>query len=228
MKKRFAAGLTASVAFMLSPPVARAADFDPCSAVERLRYATGTARHLVFAVSAEYSSNEVVVTECGKQGGSWRAMSVTAGRAAFGGFAGDKREGDGRSPVGSFPVTEAFGVGNPGTRLPYRTLRNSGDCWSATPGRDYNEYYSGQCRQGDENLSAIMQQGPYRQAAVIDYNRPRAVPGRGSAIFLHVGGVTPTTGCISIPEDRLREIMRTLAVGDRVIMGPRPALFGES
>jgi L,D-peptidoglycan transpeptidase YkuD (ErfK/YbiS/YcfS/YnhG family) len=225
MKKRYAAGLAASVGLVLSPPVGRVAGFDPCSAVDRVRYPIGAARHLVFAVSSGYSSNEVVVTECGQRGGSWRAMTVTAGRAGAGGFAERKREGDGRSPVGSFPVTEAFGLGNPGTSLPYRTLRASGDCWSATPGRDYNEYYSGRCRPADEDLSAIMRKGSYRQAVVIDYNRPHAVPGRGSAIFLHVGGVTPTAGCVSIPEGKLREIMPTLVAGDRVIMGPRSALF---
>lgn len=221
MKKRYAAG----IALMLSAPVARVGGVEPCSAVARVRYPIGAARHLVFAVSSGYSSNEVVVTECGKSGGSWRAMSVTAGRAGSGGFAARKREGDGRSPVGSFPLTEAFGIANPGTRLPYRRLRESGDCWSATPGRGYNEHYAGRCRPGDEDLSAIMRSGPYRQAVVIDYNRPRAAPGRGSAIFLHVGGVTPTSGCISIPEGRLRAIMRTLAPGDRIVMGPGSALF---
>lgn len=229
MRKRNAAGLAISAGLVLSPAVPRAAADNPCQAVGQLRHTTGTARHLVFAISTGYSSNHVDVTVCAKRGGSWQPTMTTTGRAAAGGFTDSKQEGDDRSPVGSFPVTEAFGVANPGTRLPYRTLRASGDCWGATPGRaEYNEYYSGPCRDGDEDLSAIMQRGPYRQAMVIDYNRPRAVPGRGSAIFLHVGGVTPTTGCISIPEADVRAVMRTLAPGDRVVMGPRPALFRTS
>ena len=209
---------------------ARAASFDPCAAASHgaLRYPTGTARHLVFAVSPAYASNHVVVTECAWRGGGWAQVSATTGRAGTGGFAasGEKREGDGKTPTGSFTLTQAFGLGNPGTRLPYRTLRASGDCWGATPGAShYNDYYSGTCRSTDENLSAIARRGPYHQAVVIDYNRPNAVPGRGSAIFFHVGGVTPTAGCVSIAEPRLRAVMRTLVPGDRMIMGPRSVLF---
>lgn len=212
-------------------PAAQAQTFDPCSATNqgRLKYPTGSAAHLVFAVSSAYSSNHVVVTECAKQGNSWRRLSATTGRAGTAAFArpGEKREGDGKSPTGSYTLTEAFGLGNPGTKLSYHTLRSSGDCWGATPGEShYNDYYSSDpCRSTDEDLSAIAQRGPYHQAVVINYNRPNPEPGYGSAIFFHVGGVSPTAGCISIREPRLRAIMRTLVPNDRMIMGPRSELF---
>jgi L,D-peptidoglycan transpeptidase YkuD (ErfK/YbiS/YcfS/YnhG family) len=35
--------------------------------------------------------------------------------------------------------------------------------------------------------------------AVIDYNRSPAVPGKGSAFFLHVSTGKPTTGCVFLP-----------------------------
>ncbi|MCO5997610.1 L,D-transpeptidase family protein [Actinoallomurus rhizosphaericola] len=211
-------------------PAAQAQTFDPCSAANqgRLRYTTGSASHVVFAISSSFDSNHVVVTECAKQGNAWKRVSVTTGRAGTGAFArpGAKREGDGATPTGSFTLTEAFGLGNPGTKLKYRTLRSSGDCWGATPGKShYNEYYSDPCRSTDEDLSAIAQRGPYHQAVVINYNRPNAKPGLGSAIFFHVGGITPTGGCVSIRESRLRAVMRTLVPNDRMIMGPRSALF---
>lgn len=222
------AGGTALAALTALGPTANAAAFDPCAAIGqgKLRYPTGSATRLVFAISSTYASNYVVVTECVKEGRSWTKATQTPGRAGANGFArpGQKREGDGKSPTGSFTFTEAFGMGNPGTKLRYRTLRDSGDCWAATPGH-YNDYYSGTCRPGDENLSSTMQQGSYRQAAVIDYNRPKPVPGYGSAIFLHVVGNGPTAGCIAIGETELRGIMRTLAPGDRIIMGPRSELF---
>ena len=50
----------------------------------------------------------------------------------------------------------------------------------------------------------------YRHAVVIDYNRFPVVPGRGSAIFLHVWNANPTSGCVAIDFDRLVEIMRWL------------------
>src|SRR4051794_15643684 len=84
---------------------AQAATFDPCAAANqgRLRYSTGTARHVVFAVSSAYSSNAVVVTECAKSGKTWKKVGQTTGRAGTKGFAapGKKREGDGKSPTGS-------------------------------------------------------------------------------------------------------------------------------
>jgi L,D-peptidoglycan transpeptidase YkuD (ErfK/YbiS/YcfS/YnhG family) len=222
--------LAGGAALTVLGPAAQAAAFDPCAATGngRLRYTTGTAKHLVFAVSSGYSSNEVVVTECVNKGRSWEKVSATTGRAGRNGFAehGEKREGDGKSPTGSYRLSEAFGVSDPGTSLPYRRLRDSGDCWGATPGHsDYNKYYAGTCRSGDEDLSAIMRAGTYRQGVVIDYNRPRVVDGHGSAIFFHIGGRTPTAGCISISKPKLRAVMRTLAEGDRIIMGPRAALF---
>jgi L,D-peptidoglycan transpeptidase YkuD (ErfK/YbiS/YcfS/YnhG family) len=211
-------------------PTAQAAAFDPCSATThgKLRYPTGGAEHLVFAISSGYSSNDVVVTECVKTGGSWKQATTITGRAGTNGFAkpGTKREGDGKSPTGSYTLTEAFGMGNPGTKLPYRKLRASGDCWGSTPGQShYNEYYSGTCRPTDEDLSATMRRGPYHQVVVIDYNRPKVVQGYGSAIFFHVGGKTPTAGCIAISEAKLRGIMRTLVKDDRMIMGPQSELF---
>lgn len=193
-----------------------------------MRYSTGTARHLVFSISTAYSSNYVVVTECAKSGRMWKKVSSTSGRAGVRGFAppGRKLEGDGKTPTGSYVLGEAFGAGDPGTALPYRTLGKSGDCWGSTPGKShYNEYYSGTCRSTDENLSATMLRGPYRETVVIDYNLPNPVSGYGSAIFFHVGGRTPTAGCVSIAEDPLRAVMRTLGKGDRMIMGPRSVLF---
>ncbi len=231
MNKRRTASLALAGGITLAAtlgPVAHAAALDPCSAVGRLRYDTGHATRLVFAISSAYASNHVLVTECVKKGRTWTKVAQTPGRAGVNGFAppGGKREGDGRSPTGSFAFTQAFGMGDPGTRLAYRTLRGSGDCWGATPGQShYNDYYSGTCRPTDENLSSIMALGPYRQAAVIDYNRPNPVHGHGSAIFFHVGGHTPTAGCVSIEEPALRAILRTLAPGDRMIMGPGSVLF---
>ena len=49
----------------------------------------------------------------------------------------------------------------------------------------------------------------YRYFAVIDYNAHPVVPGRGSAIFLHVA-VGSTAGCVSLPEPRLLRLLRWL------------------
>lgn len=220
--------VSATAAAVLSAPAQAAVN--PCVATNRgkLRQPIGAAKHLVFAVSPARTSNNVAVTLCVKRGRFWRQTAFAQGRAGIKGFAmpGQKREGDGKAPTGSYTLTQAFGIANPGTRLPYRKLRRTGDCWGSTPRQPhYNQYYAGHCRATDENLSAYMQSGQYRQAVVINYNRPRVIQGYGSAIFLHVGGTRPTAGCIAIPLPKLRLIMRTLTPRDRIIMGPAPTLF---
>jgi L,D-peptidoglycan transpeptidase YkuD (ErfK/YbiS/YcfS/YnhG family) len=45
---------------------------------------------------------------------------------------------------------------------------------------------------------------------VIAYNRHPIVPGKGSAIFLHVSSGQPTAGCVSIPVADLLRVLRAL------------------
>ena len=215
---------------------AEAGGADPCRALAlgKTRYRPGPARHVVFAVADRYGDTEVTITECARtarSGRSWRTVLTTRGHVGRNGFAapGAKREGDGMSPSGSFSLTEAFGEGNPGTALPYRRLRDGGDCWGSTVGDPrYNRYYRGTCLPDDENLSQYMKDGPYKQAVVIDYNRPPQSPivqGHGSAIFLHISAGRPTAGCVSLERPQVEAVMRTLRPHDRIMMGPREVLF---
>ena len=129
------------------------------------------------------------------------------------------------SPTGSFSVTEAFGLGNPGTKLPYRTLnprsRWGGNPWTAT----YNKYHESSSWVGyDENMWWFASGGYYRQGAVINYNRPNIVQDAGFAIFLHMNKV-PTAGCISLDDWAVVDYLRKSTPGDRIIMGTYGSLF---
>ena len=61
---------------------------------------------------------------------------------------------------------------------------------------------------GSEALWRISPQ--YRYFAVIEYNAHPVVPGRGSAIFLHVSAGHGTAGCVSLPEAQLVRLLRWL------------------
>mgnify|MGYP000040918334 CR=1 FL=1 len=129
------------------------------------------------------------------------------------------------SPTGSFSVTEAFGLGNPGTKLPYRTLnprsRWGGNPWTAT----YNKYHESSSWVGwDENMWWFASLGYYRQGVVINYNRPTIVQDAGFAIFLHMKKI-PTAGCISLDDWAVVDYIRKSTPGDRIIMGTYGALF---
>ena len=145
--------------------------------------------------------------------GRWEpAFAPTTARVGRRGISADRHEGDGTTPEGVFTLTEAFGNGpDPGTKLPYRPVHDQ-DYWvtdSSSP--YYNTWQSGppagRWTQA-EALWTLTQ--AYHHAVVIDYNRDPVVPGRGSAMFLHVRNENPTSGCVAIDLDRLVEIMRWL------------------
>ena len=39
------------------------------------------------------------------------------------------------------------------------------------------------------------------------------MPGNGSAIFLHCSDNNPTAGCISIPKEKMEELLRKIKAG---------------
>lgn len=206
----------------------------PCAKANSgaVRFPVGLGGHVVFAVASGYGSSYATVTECARKAGRWHQILSTPGRIGSKGYApvGEKREGDGRSPSGSYSMNLAFGEGDPGTALHYHKLLASNECWGSTVGTpEYNRYFHGTCRDTDEDLVKTEQEGQYRQFAVINYNRPPdspIIPGDGSAIFLHINGAGSTAGCVSVSEANVKFILRTLHPGDRIVMGTQAAVFG--
>ena len=87
------------------------------------------------------------------------------------------------SPTGSFSVTEAFGLGNPGTKLSYRTLnprsRWGGNPWTPT----YNKYHESSSWVGPGREHAVVRQrGCYCQGDDAATTTAQHRPGRGLAI----------------------------------------------
>ncbi len=138
----------------------------------------------------------------------------------------DRVEGDGSSPTGVFTVTEAFGLQpDPGSGVPYRRVA-PGDWWISDPASSlYNTYQPGppdgrwDPARGELLTDQTYQQA-YRYAAVIDFNRTPIEPGRGSAMFLHVGA-SPTSGCVALAEADVLALLRWLdpAKRPRIVMG---------
>ena len=141
--------------------------------------------------------------------GPWRA------RVGYNGIAGPgaKREGDGRTPAGTYGLGFFFGVRpSPGVAFGYRRAR-SYDFWDDDPASPrYNEWVDRRRHDPGRNPEPMDQQPAYDYAAVIRYNVAR-VPGLGSAIFLHVGTGSATAGCVSLPPRQLLAILRWLRPG---------------
>lgn len=142
--------------------------------------------------------------------GPWTA------RVGYNGIArpGAKREGDGKTPSGSFGFGFDFGVlANPGVAVSYRRAK-SYDVWDDDPtSKNYNEWIDTRYRDPGTNPEPMDNQPFYNYGAVIAYNTAR-VPGRGSAIFLHVSNGSSTAGCVSLPERKLLAVLRWLRPAD--------------
>jgi L,D-peptidoglycan transpeptidase YkuD (ErfK/YbiS/YcfS/YnhG family) len=145
--------------------------------------------------------------------GPWTAQ---LGRS---GLSRDKREGDGSTPTGTYRLgATIYGIApNPGVRFAYHRLL-CGDWWDEDArSPSYNTFQHVACGArppfgGDsEALWRISPQ--YRYFAVIEYNAHPVVPGRGSAIFIHVSAAHATAGCISLPERQLVRLLRWLRPG---------------
>ena len=136
--------------------------------------------------------------------GPWRA------RVGYNGVArpGRKREGDGKTPSGTYGFSFYFGV-QPrlGFAFPFRHAYVY-DVWdddSSSP--RYNEWVDQRRHDPGRDPEPMHQAPAYDYAAVIAYNTAR-VPGRGSAIFLHVGTGSATAGCVSLPRPELIRVLR--------------------
>jgi L,D-peptidoglycan transpeptidase YkuD (ErfK/YbiS/YcfS/YnhG family) len=143
-------------------------------------------------------------------------------RAAVGraGVSANKREGDGATPAGTFPLISAFYRADrlppPVSRLLLRVLSPS-DAWVDDPvDRNYNRFvtlpYSGHTEP------MWLDDAVYDLLVVIGYNMDPVIAGAGSAIFMHVArpDFSPTAGCIAVAKDILVGLMPRLGPGSTI------------
>jgi L,D-peptidoglycan transpeptidase YkuD (ErfK/YbiS/YcfS/YnhG family) len=138
--------------------------------------------------------------------GPWTA------RVGYNGIAapGAKREGDGRTPSGTYGFSFFFGVDpSPGGYYSYRHAYPY-DYWDDDPASPrYNQWVDTRTASAGRNPEPMHNVPAYDYAAVIGYNTARR-PGLGSAIFLHAGTGTGTAGCVSLPQSELVKVLRWL------------------
>jgi L,D-peptidoglycan transpeptidase YkuD (ErfK/YbiS/YcfS/YnhG family) len=122
------------------------------------------------------------------------------------------REGLGRTPVGVFTLTHAFGnQPDNGTGLPYVHV-GPDDWWDENPASPhYNRLVVSRVSPGGNSENLYYSGTAYAHAVVINYNTNPVVKGAGSGFFLHVSFGSPTEGCVAIPEGVLDRVMRWLA-----------------
>ena len=130
----------------------------------------------------------------------------------------NKREGDGASPLGLWPLRRVLYRPDrgppPRTALPVQPIAPD-DGWCDAPGDPaYNRPVKLPCPASAETL--WRDDGIYDLIVVLGYNDDPPVAGAGSAIFLHLArpGYPPTQGCVALARPDLDEVLALAAPGD--------------
>jgi L,D-peptidoglycan transpeptidase YkuD (ErfK/YbiS/YcfS/YnhG family) len=136
------------------------------------------------------------------------------------GVTASKREGDGATPVGTYPLVCGFyradRMPTPRSSLAMRAL-SPRDAWVDDPAdHNYNRLVSLPYPAHTEQM--WLEDAVYDLLVVIGYNMDPVVPGAGSAIFLHIArpDFTPTAGCIAVEKDVLVRLMPLLGFASTI------------
>ncbi|MDA8230198.1 MAG: L,D-transpeptidase family protein [Magnetospirillum sp.] len=155
-------------------------------------------------------------------GGGWLAWDGRRVRCALGrgGIRADKVEGDGATPAGCFAFRRAFyrpdRLAAPATRLTLAALTPAHG-WCDDPGHpDYNREtrlpHPARCE------TLWRDDGVYDLIVVLGHNDDPVMPGKGSAVFLHLArdDFGPTEGCVALAPADLLALLAAVGPGDRL------------
>ncbi len=146
-----------------------------------------------------------------------RLYPCTVGK---GGVTSHKREGDGATPRGVHRIVGMLYRPDRRTRPTNWALRiRPGDLWSDDgQAEDYNMMVRAPYPYSHERLRRA--DPLYDLVIVTDWNWPYAVPGRGSAIFIHQWRRPgyPTEGCIALARGDLLDLAQRIRFETRLIV----------
>ncbi|MFF4804937.1 L,D-transpeptidase family protein [Streptomyces sp. NPDC001351] len=147
----------------------------------------------------------------------WQAGADWPAHNALKGWSDHHTDGDLRSPVGVYGLTDAGGLlGDPGTRLPYH---RSGAFTSPGTG------FEGEPLAGSFDYVIAINYNREPGTSPLDWTRPLGA-GRGGGIWFHVDHGGPTHGCVSVSEEHMKDLLRALDPGLHpvVVMGDAKSL----
>ena len=163
--------------------------------------------------------------------GEWEQIMTTPGFIGKNGL-GKVKEGDRKTPVGTFKFDYALGIApDPGCAIPYVQV-NEHHYWSGDWNHKYNQFVD------DRTAPANFDKG--NSEHLIDYNpdyvyvlnmgyNSACVPGKGAALFMHCfGDFKPWTGgCVGLPEDKMLFVMQHVKLGCACVIDSLQNLGGK-
>jgi L,D-peptidoglycan transpeptidase YkuD (ErfK/YbiS/YcfS/YnhG family) len=133
---------------------------------------------------------------------------------------GEKREGDGKTPSGTYEITMLFGYDEQAVDMPY-IKADDNICVDDEKSRYYNQIIDANKSEKEWESYEEMKRKDhqYRYGAVIGYNAD-GVKGLGSCIFIHIkkDENSPTAGCVGLSEDEMKRLFFKLKSGARPVI----------
>ncbi|MDX3093314.1 L,D-transpeptidase family protein [Streptomyces sp. ME01-24h] len=173
------------------------------------------ARQVVAVYGDGVRSADSTVVLYTREGDSWKRERAWSGHNGKRGWTTDHHEGDNKSPVGVFTLTDAGGVlDSPGSRLPY----HRSDAFAAPRSWARSHWH-------DFDLVIAIDYNRVKGTSPLDPTRPE---GRreGGGIWLHMDHGSGTSACVSQSRADMEYLLRTLdpALHPVVVMGDRAHL----
>ena len=200
---------------------------------------TAESGQLVLVLAGDLGSTTGELRTYGRAGGAWKLESgpvfVNLGKKGLAWGAGlhganpagapEKREGDGKAPVGLFAIGEGFAydpaeVG--AARLPVLLADADLLCVDDVKSAHYNAILrASQVKKDWDSVEDMRRKDEaYRYGALVRHNMDPAAPGGGSCIFLHVwlGRGVPSSGCTNMAPEHMLGLLRWLDPGKGPVM----------
>ena len=155
------------------------------------------------------SGSSATVRACRRTAtGYARELGPYYGHVGRNGVSWSKREGDLKTPAGTYPLRGGFGArANPGLAQGWFRV-DSNDVWvDDSQSSLYNTHQRKPVSGRWDSAENLLNTPAYNYAQVIGYNESRT-PGKGSAIFFHVDTGGGTAGCVSLPTSALLAVLR--------------------
>lgn len=136
---------------------------------------------------------------------------------ALDGWTGHHVQSDRRSPIGVYGLTDAGGsLPDPGTKLPY----DRSDAFYAD-----GTGFHGESLEGSFDYVVAINYNREAGTTPLDWTRPLGGD-RGGGIWIHVDHGGPTQGCVSLPRDRVKQLLELLDPDQEpvVVMGDATSL----
>lgn len=215
-------GASASGSSAPSSPVTGGASGQPVAVLPNLGPATlaeipADSTEVVEVVGAGPNSPDATLVLYQLTADGWQAGPQWPAHNALHGWTAHKQQGDLRSPVGVFGLTDAGGRdADPGSKLPY--------------------YRSADFAIGGRGFEGEPLAGSFDYVIAINYNRKSGVSPlddtyplgweRGTGVWIHVDHGGPTHGCVSIPRPDIITLLGELDPSQHpvIVMGDAAAL----